>query len=238
MKHFINYSGILKEFIIYKSSIDYEDIFNNLPNDTADELDALTEYYFDYLFREIQNINVISTRIHSITHIDGLPVIANLYITKNFRQYLSIVPIINKIGINISLPIKDCIMKKSSESLQHIYIMNFDIENEDNFKNYIYNILFYTYIIIHDFKYNPLLKYLNHKNEINDLVKLQLLHLKLFNIVNECSVCFESTITKTICNHVICQKCYCSLNSKICPICRKVLHTDIEDIEFIQFLIN
>ena len=122
--------------------------------------------------------------------------------------------------------------------MQNLHLLDCDIENEDNFKNYIYNILFYTHIIIKQFKYNSLLKYLSHIDDIDDLIHIQELHLSLLSEIEECSVCLEPTITKTICKHVICQKCYSSLSKKICPICRKVIFNEIEDIEYIQFLIS
>ena len=238
MKEFIKYSGILKDFIIHKSIIDYEEIFNNLPAEVVEDLDILTEYYYNYLSTEIQNTSILSIKIQSIKSIDGLPIIFNLYLTKNFRPFFSNATITNKIGLNISLPTREYISKNNMESLQNIHLLNCDIEDEDTFKNYIYNILFYAHIIVKHFKFDPLLRYLNHIDDIDDLIHIQELHLRLFGTIEECSVCLEPTITKTICNHVICQKCYCCLSKKVCPICRKVLYNDIEDIEYIQFLIS
>lgn len=239
MKEFINYSGMLKDFIIYKSKIDYEDIFNNLSDDIKENLEILTEYYFDYLSEESENTSIISIKIHSVKNIDKIPVIINLYLVKNFR--LSIFTnnnVTNKIGINVNLASKDYMCKKQLDSLQNLYLLDCDIENEDNFKNYIYNILFYAHIIVKNFKYHPLLKYLSHIDEIDDLAHIQELHLNLLSEIEECSVCLDPTITKTVCKHVICQSCYCNLAKKICPICRKVIFNDIEDIEYIQFMIS
>ena len=103
---------------------------------------------------------------------------------------------------------------------QNIYLLDFDINNENEFKKYLYNILFYAYIIVRDFKYHPMLRYLNHKDDIDSLIDIKQTFMRLYGDTNECSVCFEPTITLTICNHYLCQKCYSQLQEKICPSCR------------------
>ena len=88
MKEFIKYSGILKDFIIHKSIIDYEEIFNNLPAEVVEDLDILTEYYYNYLSTEIQNTSILSIKIQSIKSIDGLPIIFNLYLNLNSKKFI------------------------------------------------------------------------------------------------------------------------------------------------------
>ena len=59
-----------------------------------------------------------------------------------------------------------------------------------------------------------------HDNIVYDLLKLI---PKTDNIVlqfQECSVCLDSCITKTSCNHFICGLCEGKMTTKKCPICR------------------
>ena len=42
-------------------------------------------------------------------------------------------------------------------------------------------------------------------------------------IIDECSVCFEISSNKTICNHLVCKECLLKLKKMECPLCRRVL---------------
>ena len=68
-----------------------------------------------------------------------------------------------------------------------------------------------------------MLKYLNYKDNIESLLKIKNSFINLYGEINECSVCLDPTITTTICNHYLCQKCYSQLQEKICPSCREDL---------------
>lgn len=40
---------------------------------------------------------------------------------------------------------------------------------------------------------------------------------------SQCSVCYESTYTRTNCNHELCVDCWNKINNNSCPICRSIL---------------
>lgn len=228
-KEFIEYDGILTEFKHYETFVDYNVVFNNIPKEVDDLLTKLTDYYFDYLSIELETSTNISVPINNTKNIDKLPTRIHLYMVKNHKLYINIASETVKIGFIVSLPKRDCMTPDNCEVLQNIYIYNCDIEDSEKFKNYIYNILFYMHIVVSKFNFNPILKYLNHRTDIPSLIELSLAHINLFGENTDCSVCMEQTTTKTICNHELCRKCYCSLENKICPICRRSLIDDDDE---------
>ena len=129
-----------------------------------------------------------------------------------------------KISINLCLPSYEYVESSGMfEILQSLYLINCNFQDQHEFKKYLYNILFYGYILVKDFRYHPMLKYLNYKDDIEKLLKIKYSFIRLYGEVNECSVCLENTITKTVCGHSLCQKCYSQIQEKICPICRSEL---------------
>ena len=235
---FIKYNGILKEFKIYTSRVDYEYIFDNLDEEVKYDLCLLVDYYYTYLKSQLENLDTISTIIHNERKIDEIPVYLFLYISKDYKPYINMQNSTVKIGINVTLPSTQLISPEYYNTLQNIYLLDCDLENEDDFKNYIYNTLFYGYIIARDFAFNPAFKYLNHKDDVNELLEIFKAYNRLFGEKIECSVCMEQTITKTVCNHIICQKCYVKLEKKICPMCRKVFNHGEEYQNEIYFFIE
>lgn len=239
-KQFIKYNNIIHEFKIYKTCVDYEELFNSLTPEIKEELDKLTEYYFNYFSSIDSNTIIISTEMKHIKKIDELPTTIYFYLIKEYKEYINLPNVTVKLGINVALKNKEYI--DGEYMLQNIYLLDCDIFNAEIFKNYIYNILFYTYILVRDFHYSPMLKHLNHIQDIPNLLDIAYLHISLFGENMEeykCSVCLDNTITKTFCNHVLCQKCYSKLTKKQCPICRKNLHT--EDVDFedsLQFFVE
>ena len=233
---YLKLDGCLNEFK-YNSVVNYEKIFNNISNDTKNDLLIVTDYYYNYFSKEIINITSISSTINSLKKIDNMPIRIYLYVMTNYKEYYNDIDRV-KIGVNVSLLIKDHVNKYEYDLLQHIFILNCDITNENCFKNYLYNILFYTHIILKDFKFHPLLYYIYHKDDIDNIVNIKLSFIRLFGDKhNECSVCYENTIMKTVCNHYLCQKCFCSLIEKTCPLCRENLLSDDEysyDIDIIM----
>ena len=130
---------------------------------------------------------------------------------------------------------------ESDGVLQNVYFLIKDNINNDEFKNYIYNLLFYAHVVINNFAYSPMLNYLYHCDDIGYLEELKEVHIRLFGENKECSVCTEQTIGKTSCGHDLCQKCYCCIKNKKCPICRKLLYNENEAIYqeiTTQFFIN
>ena len=154
---------------------------------------------------------------------EDLPVVFKLYFIKDFKSILDISTNIIRIGCSVWLDNSIDYINNNEYPLQNISV-NYNInDDEEVLKDCIYSVLFYTYIIKNDFKYNSLFHYLCHKDDIPELLKVKELHIKLFGVNTECCVCTEKTQTKTACNHVICQKCYIKLEKKVCPMCRKKL---------------
>ena len=83
-----------------------------------------------------------------------------------------------------------------------------------------------------------MLSYLNHRDDIPELLKIANSHTNLFGEKINCCVCMEQTITKTTCGHQLCQKCFCSLPKKICPLCRKVLSSEYDQVGEIHFYLE
>ena len=84
--------------------------------------------------------------------------------------------------------------------------------------------MFITYFIVKEYKYSPLFYCLYHKDDVEELNNIKKRNLRLFgNELNECCVCYEKTVKKTICKHNLCFKCYLKLEQKSCPLCRKEL---------------
>ena len=236
---FIKYDSLNMEFKLFKSEVDYEYIFDNLDDDIKDDLCFLTTFYYERLIEELGDMVSLNLLIPSIKNIDSIPVKIFLYIVKDYKilidgnseQHSKV-----KIGINICLYAKDHYIVDRTESLQTLYFLNCDTANQEMFKNYIYNLLFYTHIIMNEFSFHPLLKNLYHEQDIDKFAEIKSAHIRLFGEFKQCSVCMENTTSSTKCNHMLCQKCACNLQKKICPICRRSI--SIEDNMEIQFYIT
>jgi hypothetical protein len=221
---FVKLDGMLCEFKIYDSKVNFEKLFNELTEDNKNDILNLTLLHFNFLREQLnmENTTSISITLDSVKKIEKIPIKVNICVTKNFK-YINIVngnqQETTKISVNICLPSYENVAGVF-EMYQNIYLVDFDLNNDDEFKKYLYNILFYAYILIRDFKFHPMLRYLNHKDDINNLVDIKQTFIRLYGDTNECSVCLEPTITYTICNHCLCQKCYSQLQEKVCPSCR------------------
>ena len=89
---------------------------------------------------------------------------------------------------------------------------------------------------MNQFSYHPLLKNIYHDTDIEIFAEIKSAHIRLFGEFQQCSVCMENTTCMTKCKHMLCQKCACSLEKKICPICRRTITT--EDNMEVQFYIT
>ena len=226
---FIKYDSMLTEFKYVISNIKYDVLFNNMDKDVRNDLAFLTEYYYEYFTNEMTDDTFsLSLKIPSVKCVDTLPVTVSLYIDKAFLN-LSDEKI--KIGFTVFINKKDSI-NNTVEILQNMYISNCDLADKNSFKNYIYNILFYMYIVLHEFEFHPLLKYVYHSDDIPDMIMMNNAHIRLFAEIKECAVCLDPSITKTICNHTLCKKCFCSMVEKKCPLCRKKLNEDVTQSDF------
>lgn len=209
---------MMKEFRGCKSNVDYENIFNNLDDDIKFDLEVLTEYYFSEFFNNSSTTNLIAktVSIPNVKTVNNLPVKLKLYFMKDITFLTS--GSTYRLGININLLPFEHIDYKNSDLLQDVYILSKELNT-----NLMYNILFYGHLFMQKFEYNPILKYLHHEDDVEDLALLKESHLRLFNETNECVVCSEQTITKTDCNHYLCQQCFSLLKKKTCPMCRENL---------------
>jgi hypothetical protein len=219
---FIKTDYMINETKLYKTVVDYEKLFLDLDEDTVESLTTLTTYLYTYFNATIKYSNNSTINIDCVKKIDNIPVKLYFYIIKNYKDYTTNTEI-NKLGFNISIPSSDHINKLDYDILQNFFLLNININDETIFKNYIYNICFYCYIVMRDFKYHPMLTYLNHYEDIKELVIIKSALVNLFGEKHDCSVCYEQTILKTECNHALCQKCFSSLEQKTCPICRNEL---------------
>lgn len=241
--NFVKCDGILNEFKIYNINTDYEKLFNEIPENIHNDIFDITNLYYDFFNTElnVENTASISIILNSTKKIDKIPVKANLAVFKKFK-YIDTQTgeqkVVNKISVNIYVNSYDHV-SGNFEMLQNIFILDFDIEDEYDFKKYLYNTLFYAYIIFKDFTYHPMLKYLIHKDELDSIVKLKNSFITLFGETDDCSVCLDKTIYVTICNHYLCQRCFSQLREKICPSCRSSLIDEnilsYEDITSIDF---
>ena len=222
---FIKYDSILNEFKYYELETDFECMFENLDYDIKENLEFLTQYYYSVLeYSRITNTISLIIKLQSAKDINGIPVNITIYFIRNTNVHTS-----GRIGLNVILQNnKDYLT--DDYYLQNISIDDCNFDSEDDTKNYIYNVLFYAHIVINYFKFNPLLKYIYPEEDVNNLIKLQKAHIKLFGKYNECCVCTDETVTCTKCRHYICQKCYIKLERKICPMCRKNLYTGSDTI--------
>jgi len=231
MRNLIQYDSILSEDKIFKTKVDYEKLFEEVSDDIKNNFEELTEYYFNNIYPGIDNVTSIFQTISNIDF-EELQIIIKIYISKDYKNFFDLTSTQLKIGCSAWL---DCNYNyiNFDYPLQNIWIIYDISEGEEIFKDVIYSILFYAYIIKRDFKYNSLLTFLNHEEDIEDLVNVKEIYIKLYGNDKECCVCGEKTQDKTVCNHTICQKCYTKLEKKICPICRKKFKTTENQLQII-----
>jgi hypothetical protein len=214
--------------LYFESKVNYEKLFNELDNDTIFALDKLTFYYYNFFKIKMKYMESSTISIEPVKNIDDIPVKIQFFLIKNITDYITR-NYYSKIGINITISYRESINPQLYYMLQNFSTSKFNIENDEDFKNIIYNCLFYCHIITKYFKYSPILKYLNHEDDINELNDIQKSIIHLYGNKIECSICLEQTISSTICNHPLCQKCFSKMNKKNCPLCRKPLIDELMD---------
>ena len=226
---FVNIENFIPENRLYfESKVNYQKLFNELDDDDIYALDKLTFYYYNFFKTKTKYLESTTILIEPVKNIDDIPVKIQFYLIKNIHDYITRESH-SKIGINITISYRESINPRLYYMLQNFSTTKFNIDDDDEFKNIIYNCLFYCHVIAKYFKYNPMLKYLNHEDDINELVDIQKSIIHLYGNKSECSVCLEQTISTTICNHSLCQKCFSKLNKKNCPLCRNLLTDDSID---------
>ena len=209
--------GFCNEVVGYKSIVDYENEFTNTPSEVLEDLNKEVEFYFNYFISHNSATTIIDITNKNISsiHFD-----VDLYIYETSSNY-------SRIGFRV-------FMKDTSYILQHLsYFAPFNMKNFDTqplqidvFKEYIFNCLFYIYIFCKKFKFHPMLNFFYHADDIHSISDIKLRRHRLFGDEdNDCSVCFDPTVTTTPCNHSLCNSCYSKLKAKVCPLCRAMLET-------------
>ena len=226
MYYFIDSDKYVKYFLNelhsdYMTTIDYDCIFNNLDDKVVSDLENLTYFYSNIIMNTIDSKEKIIINLDTSKKIDDLDVRIFLLINKSSLR------VNNNSCYIISLYTiykKDYIEVEDDDNKLQLLSKIINVEDEDELTNDIYNFLFYSYLIYNQFSYNPLLKYIYHKDEISSIRDIKLSYINLFDNVSECCVCMEQTNLQTKCKHTLCQKCFSSLNTpKKCPVCRSKL---------------
>jgi len=234
---FIKYDKLYMEFKLFKSEVDYEYIFNNLDEDIKEDLNFLATVYYERLVEELKDLITLNLLIPNMKSIDDIPVKIYLFIVRDYKLLVESGSVTDypkvKIGVNICLYLKDHYTDDATDSLQTLYFLNCDTSDQEIFKTYIYNLLFYTHIIMNNFSYHPLLTNIYHEEDIENFVEIKTAHIRLFGEFQQCSVCMENTISMTKCKHILCQRCACNLIKKVCPICRRsIVNEDNMEVQF------
>lgn len=231
-----NNGKFVNELKGFKSKINYEDVFNVLEKDVKTDIFYEMEKYFNIFNDELKLANNISSAVfieQPLKKISELPIDIEIYALKHtFDDDV----VTGKIGFNIYLIDTEC-----SVVLQTFQFYDFDISNDDIFKNYIYNIIFYIYIVLKNFEYNKLFNNIYHKDDINHMIEAKSRTIRLFGDKDEidCCVCLENTVSKTICNHNLCHCCYSKLAPKMCPLCRQMFENDgYDDMNQVNIVFN
>lgn len=209
--------GFCNEVVGFKSKVDYSSEFfllsPNVINDLKDEVD----FYYHLLVD-----GNLSTAVIDITNrnISNIKFEIDLYLYESSSNY-------SRLGFQV-------FMKDTNTILQHLSFTapfntnNFEIcpQQIDVFKEYLFSCLFYVYIFCNKFRFHPMLVFFYHCDDISKLSDIKSRRYRLFGDEdNECSVCFESTVTTTACNHSLCNSCFAKLRVKVCPLCRAMLET-------------
>jgi hypothetical protein len=190
---------------------------------SSDLLENLTYFYSNIIINTLNIKEKIIINLDSSKKIDDLDIRVFLIINKsslrvnNNSCYLISLYVIYK---------KAYIELEDDDNKLQLLSKIININDEDELSNDIYNLLFYSHIIYNQFSYDPLLKYIYHRDEIQSIHDIKLSYINLFDNISECCVCMEPTNIKTMCKHTICQKCFCNLKPKKCPICRNRLHSE------------
>ena len=214
----INYFH-MNELKEYYEPLDIENIFNNLSEDIKNDLVLVTNALYNAFSKKLKNLKQYSLTLDGLESIDGFNCYIQIYVN-NLQPELN-----SKIGLSVN----NNSDYSNFDTFQNIIYTDLNVNCENNFKNHIYNILFFSHLIIKEYKYSPLFYNFYHKNDIIEMNNIRKRNIKLFGKYEECCVCYDQTVKKTICNHSLCLRCLnkIPINNKTCPMCRAFL--SIED---------
>ena len=202
----------------YKTKVNYKEIFDNLDEELKNDLSYLTDILHNFFTTELTDKNHSSFYLDGTDKIDTIDIRIQIF----FNSLLN-----DTYKISMIVMCSNNYASSYNNILQNICITfsNFD----EDFKNAIYNLLFFSHVVTRYFKYNPLFYSLQHNDDLKNMIEIRKKNIKLFGSYNECCVCLEQTIKYTLCNHYLCQKCYLSLIEKKCPLCRRIIDINDED---------
>lgn len=211
IKNFFHFNEIKD----YYQLEDMENIFNSLSNDIKNDLSIVTNSLYKTFVKKLKDSNQYTMNLDGMNEIDGFNCSIQIYVNNLSEN--------KKICLTVS-------NYNNYDSLQNIIYNNINIECENSFKNYIYNILFFCHLFVKEYKYSPLFYSFYHKNDIIEMNNIRKRNIKLFGKHEECCVCYDQTIKKTICDHPLCSRCLnkIPLNNRKCPMCREFLSFEDE----------
>jgi hypothetical protein len=151
--------------------------------------------------------------------------------------YYHCIPIIRKIE---NFKVKACIKIEMEDDKYKIYyfIITYDIDTRMDSKYLLFNMkkkiknlslenikLFIKKItrIMKKIKFDKLLGELVSEEKTNRYLPGQLIFGNTYLDNDDCCICYDSTITKLICEHYVCLECMRKIKIKKCPQCRDEL---------------
>lgn len=222
-------NSFINEMKGYKSVVEYRKIYENLDEDIKSDIDLETKRIYEIF--KTSNINPVNASFYfdNARNISDIQIDIEMYYMKYVYNNCDYV----KIGFNIYLKnsinyIMQCMSFFKSRSISDVNIMN-----------YIYNLLFYIHIFVNDFRFDSLFDHFYHKDDIEAMKTIRLRNIRLFgNQDSECCVCTDKCITTTECNHILCNKCFSKLSTKICPMCRSNLDNEEQNYNNLSFFVE
>jgi len=208
----------LREIKGFKTKANYRTLFYTLPEDVRDDLKNQTEY----LYKMFSTSNIESSyHPEFVRDMCDIPIIIEIFKKVHF----------NKLLFNVGF-----IISQNKANARPIQAIQYSFITFSHLKNAIFNTLFHLYICMNYFEYSKLFDYFYFKDDLLELNEIRLRELRLFASIKDmdCCVCLEKTITKTSCNHNLCDACFFKLKNKLCPLCRRQIDVDeIDDIDIV-----
>lgn len=216
-------TGVKLDYTTSKS----RELFNNLSCNIASDFARITDIVFysldiptkkDVFYKEFEFIN---------STLDGLSVNVIIKCQKGFYHPT---PSYNKGALIVSISTNK--YEEIPHILQVVYISNINLDIKQRVKNGIFNLLFHIYIVLEQFKYNAMFHRVYHMDDLSKLLNYTALTMKHFKVdQEECSVCYEYCVNKTMCNHSLCLRCISKLVKPECPMCKRYFLEDDMDME-------
>lgn len=206
--------GFANEIITFTTQVDYKKIFKEeLSEETKTDLYEEALHCYKLLSStNFEDTTFISIQLTSeLRKVSDMNVEIELFMTKFTTQP-------HQIGFQVYIK-----NTGTSDPVQS-FSLRTDTTTEYTFVNGLYNILFYIYIFMKDFRFNPLFNNFYHKDDLVSMTAIRSRRIRLFGDEDMiCCTCLEKTIITTTCGHYLCLFCLTKLKNKVCPMCRNVL---------------